>query len=352
MENRFKSIYDKLADERSRYVFEKRLMYSLTGDKEYVLTLGREYEAAALDSAEWKDFYAKLESAKENIALYAAGYWGRELLAHTPDIPWKYVIDKNPAAADFCGVPLMSPEEYIAAGEDCSIVITSRVYFEEIRDELIEKGIPADKIIDGALLFDMSEGRQYFELDRLPHSAGREVFADVGCYDGLSAFYFDRWCEGKGFSYCFEPDRKNIERIHRVLKNKGITSYELIDKGVWSKSGSLSFVSTGNSVSHVSNDGDLADAGADKIDVAALDEVLYDKQVTFIKMDIEGAEYEALLGAKQLISRQHPKLAICVYHKPEDIWEIPELILSYYPDYRFYLRHYSYKDNETVLYAF
>jgi hypothetical protein len=68
-------------------------------------------------------------------------------------------------------------------------------------------------------------------------------------------------------------------------------------------------------------------------------------------MDIEGAELEAIKGAKRIIEEQKPKLAICVYHKPEDIWELPELILSYNKEYKFYIRHYSYKDNETVLYA-
>ena len=73
--------------------------------------------------------------------------------------------------------------------------------------------------------------------------------------------------------------------------------------------------------------------------------------ITFIKMDIEGSEIPALRGAKEIIETQKPKLAICVYHKPEDIWEIPELILDYVPEYRLYLRHYSITYTETVLYA-
>ena len=101
-------------------------------------------------------------------------------------------------------------------------------------------------------------------------------------------------------------------------------------------------------MSHVSEE----DTGTDSIEVTALDVCLYYKGVTFIKMDIEGAEYEALKGAERIIREQKPKLAICVYHKPEDIWELPELILEFNESYKFYLRHYSYQDNETVLYAF
>ena len=68
-------------------------------------------------------------------------------------------------------------------------------------------------------------------------------------------------------------------------------------------------------------------------------------------MDIEGAELEALKGAEETIKRYRPKLAICVYHKPEDIVEIPKYILNINPDYKLYLRHYSDNAGETVLYA-
>ena len=68
-------------------------------------------------------------------------------------------------------------------------------------------------------------------------------------------------------------------------------------------------------------------------------------------MDIEGAEKKALMGAKTLIRKFKPKLAISVYHKRDDIWEIPKLILSINPEYRFFLRVYSFTGKDTVLYA-
>lgn len=78
---------------------------------------------------------------------------------------------------------------------------------------------------------------------------------------------------------------------------------------------------------------------------------LIDEKVTYLKMDIEGTELKALLGAKETILRSKPKLAICVYHKPEDLIEIPLLLKGLVSDYRFFLRHYSNNDSETVLYA-
>lgn len=68
-------------------------------------------------------------------------------------------------------------------------------------------------------------------------------------------------------------------------------------------------------------------------------------------MDIEGAELAALQGAKHIITEQHPKLAISIYHKMEDIWTIPRLLMEYYAGYKFYMRHYSFDGYDTVLYA-
>ena len=73
--------------------------------------------------------------------------------------------------------------------------------------------------------------------------------------------------------------------------------------------------------------------------------------VDFIKMDIEGAESEALEGAKQTIRAFHPKLAISVYHKLDDFWTIPKYIDQLGMGYRFYLRHFTIHREETVLFA-
>lgn len=68
-------------------------------------------------------------------------------------------------------------------------------------------------------------------------------------------------------------------------------------------------------------------------------------------MDIEGAELQALKGAENIIRRYRPKLAICIYHKPEDLYEIPQFIKSCHSDYKFYIRHYTDIFSELVLYA-
>jgi len=74
-------------------------------------------------------------------------------------------------------------------------------------------------------------------------------------------------------------------------------------------------------------------------------------KVNTIKMDIEGSEIEAIKGAKETILRYCPKLQICVYHKMDDLWNIPLLIRSINPKYKFYLGHHSQNIFDTLLYA-
>ena len=76
-----------------------------------------------------------------------------------------------------------------------------------------------------------------------------------------------------------------------------------------------------------------------------------EEKVTLIKMDIEGAELQSLKGAKRIIQHDKPKLAICIYHKPEDMVEIPLYIKELVPEYKLYIRHHSSNVSDTVLYA-
>ena len=117
--------------------------------------------------------------------------------------------------------------------------------------------------------------------------------------------------------------------------------------GAWDETARLSFQSGLRGASYI----DDANSSDDYIDVIQIDSLMNKEEVTFIKMDIEGAELKALKGAKNIILRDKPKLAISIYHKPEDIVEIPLFIKELVPEYKLYIRHYSNDSIETVLYA-
>jgi hypothetical protein len=87
--------------------------------------------------------------------------------------------------------------------------------------------------------------------------------------------------------------------------------------------------------------------------LVSLDDFLSEKEqreITYIKLDIEGAELEALKGMKKIIATCKPKLAICIYHKPTDLWTIPLFIRSLNPSYKLYIRQHD-RVHETVCYA-
>ena len=100
------------------------------------------------------------------------------------------------------------------------------------------------------------------------------------------------------------------------------------------------------------SDSMIAETGETCIEVMPIDEAVDPSQrVTYIKMDVEGSELESLKGAKRTILKDRPKLAICIYHKPEDMLTLPLYIKSLVPEYKLYLRHHSGTESETVLYA-
>lgn len=172
----------------------------------------------------------------------------------------------------------------------------------------------------------------------------KEVFIDCGGFDGDTSIKFIGKCDGKYADIViFEPELCKKEEIE---KNMSGYNYELYQAGVWSRNTRLYFDALETDGSHVS------DVESDyMIEVVSLDETVYDKKPTFIKMDIEGSEQEALKGSKRIIKDFRPKLAICIYHKPDDLYEIPVLIKKLNPEYRLYLRQYSNSRFETVLYA-
>lgn len=187
--------------------------------------------------------------------------------------------------------------------------------------------------------FDAREQYQYFE-DFLQLSSQGESFVDIGCFNGFTSLEFIKKCPEYAFVHILEPDSTNFENCTRALT--GLPNINFYNLGASNAKQTLKFDTLGSS-SRISTD------GAFTINVDKIDNIIA-TPVTFMKMDIEGAEAFAIDGARNTILKNHPKLAISVYHKVGDFWKIPKLILSIRDDYEIYLRHYTESIYESVMF--
>ena len=180
----------------------------------------------------------------------------------------------------------------------------------------------------------------YFAKDII--SLNKEVFVDCGAYIGDTIQELLKLDNPKRV-YAIEPDEKNFCAMQGAFcKDDRIIC---VNKGVYSKKDVLHFAGNNSDASKISSSGDV------EIQVDSIDNIMDGEPATFIKMDIEGAELEALKGASYTIKKHHPTLAISAYHKFEDLFTLPQFIYELNPNYRFYLRRHSHLTHELVLYA-
>ncbi|MEI9902238.1 MAG: FkbM family methyltransferase [Hyphomicrobium sp.] len=191
------------------------------------------------------------------------------------------------------------------------------------------------------------ESEQYFDRD-LARMSRSEVFVDAGGFDGATTLNFMQRVGGDySRVYYFEPDPALMTRSRQAMAAKPNVVY--CEAGAYSRDGTVTFNTTGTTNGAIS---DAAGATGDlTISVRRIDGLLTEP-ASFIKMDIEGAEFEALKGAREQIARNAPLLAIAAYHKGEDLWRLGELIRDLNPNYRLGLRHYTEGGLESVLYAY
>lgn len=184
--------------------------------------------------------------------------------------------------------------------------------------------------------------RQYFDEKLITYS-GRDVFVDLGGYDGDTAEKFIQYSDGAYAKiYVFEPDENLLQSAAKRLQR--YKNIELVPAGAYSRDGELRFAASGRT------NGSICEAGELVIPVRSLDSALAEAP-TLIKMDIEGVEAEALRGASMLLRTARPKLAIAAYHYAPDLWCLVDVVREINPSYRFYLRHYSETGLESVIYA-
>jgi FkbM family methyltransferase len=171
----------------------------------------------------------------------------------------------------------------------------------------------------------------YYDLDLIKCDEN-EVFVDCGAFDGDSILTFIKQYGGKYKSiYGYELTHATYKK---ALENtKGHERIYIRNAGVADKNGTMTFqdmlIPGGNR---------LMDGGNAVGNIVKMDDDIHE-DITFIKMDIEGAEIAALLGAAEHIKRTKPKLAISLYHKLSDLINIPKLIHLLVPEYKLYFQH-------------
>ena len=352
-----RNVYAHLNDEISRKIFEARSMYASTGDVGYITGLEPKYRNL---SSDMQVYVEKLQKGLHCLiygtgvaAHYLAGRFknfGVRVDAFINEDESKGTVDEQ------TGIKIITEKdlnENKALYGDKTFVISysKKPAADEVKKRLVENlGVSEKNICSGIFDWRNNQG-QYFDYFEAREN---EVFVDCGCFDGATCYNFAGWCGHKGFEhiYSFEADPKNYEKCKAALEPLG--KCDLYPYGTADVNKKVYFSADAFETSCIISKEEAEKRnfeGVEEIETVALDEVLAGKRITFIKMDIEGAEYEALLGARKLIMENRPRMAISVYHKFEDFVSLANLVLEMHPDYRIAFRPYGFDDLETIMYV-
>ena len=367
-------------------------------------------------SARWHSRAVDVSSfAHRDIFLYGAGNLGKKLKASLEEagISVKGLIDRRAAALREQGVDALTLEEMAAVPKEESVVILSALFSLEdepaLRDLLQAAGFPLivalheldwrsfdsasfcrnifigdydierdfagdEEAVLAAYALWQTEAERFFYMTQIeaylrrdfsifpdplplrlqyaahdvPEKADMRFFVDCGAFDGDTLRALSAAGREMHDYFAFEPQQELVTRIHAAAEELAIPRAVIVPCGVSSTTQQIRFGAAEEGKSAVKREA----AGAHVIQCVSLDTMFAGEAPTFIKMDIEGMEIEALHGAERLIREHHPQLAICIYHDMSHIWRIPLLLREFYSGYRFYVRNYQYMGLETVVYAF
>lgn len=187
----------------------------------------------------------------------------------------------------------------------------------------------------------------YYDFDLISCSS-EEVFVDLGAFNGDSVCsYIENFGNYKRI-YCYEITSASMEQMQEKLKGCRDIIYRNVGVGKQRGEMYLAKPEKADSANRLNSE------SGQKVEVVTLDEDISEK-ITFIKMDIEGSELDAVEGAERHIREEHPKMAVCSYHNNHHLWEIPRKLKEYYPDYKLYMRYngdfYAFQISEFVTFA-
>lgn len=363
----YKLIYNKMQDEKSKKILYNRIMYDNTKDTNFSLNMIKEmYQGTSfLSNADRKmykylNFLQKNDNFNKKICFFGIGFNEKD----KETLMWEFLtlIGQNEEGLDIEGIyneeygfklnmylkeiEVKNLNEFNRVAIDNNkiyIIINSKYNF--IEKYLLEKGISKDNIFkfDDLILF--SRERQYLDEIFVDYKEN-EILIDGGASNLETTLEFIDTVDGIYEKiYVIEPFKPDYEECNKLIKKYNLQNIETINCGLWSKEQKLYFNPIGYGSSYIGNEGN------EVINCKSIDSILKGRRASIIKMDIEGSEKEAIIGATETIKKYHPTLMICVYHKPNDALELTKTILNIREDYDLYLRHYSYTKNETVLYC-
>ncbi|PYB79367.1 FkbM family methyltransferase [Pseudomonas sp. LB-090624] len=193
----------------------------------------------------------------------------------------------------------------------------------------------------------LSQEERYINALTLPALQGRDItYVDCGAYDGDSYEELIAWPEiSCSRAFLLEPDPENFARLVQRVGAED-TRAICLPLAAAEHYGILTFNAGQGEACSISQHG-----GGVSIAAVALDQMLPSAPVDLIKLDVEGAEAQVLRGAEQIIRRCRPVLIVSLYHNPQDVWELPELLFEFCSDYRFHIRQHCPNTFESVLYA-
>lgn len=323
-----------IMDEKSKDIFYSRMLLSLTRDYRFIKNL-------VLSSQEGVQFYHDIE--KHGIYLYGAGTRSEKIYKMFPDYRWRGIVDKYKRGT-FEMFVIQNIQD-VQLEQDDIVVITNQHYSQEIESELLNSGISKEQIV---ILNDYESRlleKQYFEINANYSDIGDGVIVDGGsldCGDAIKFIHSSYYRDNEIFS--FEPDATNYQLcIERAQKYPMI---KVLNAGLSDEHQNACMVKGGEGA-HI----DISGEGS--VELETLDHLFSDKKVSLVKLDIEGYELKALKGGENIIKRDKPLLIISVYHKIEDIFEIPKYLLGINPNYYFEFKSYRIAGAaDTVLYAY
>ena len=279
-ERTVRAIYDRLGDNESRRIFDERLAYYLTGNEDHLFRI--------VEGIPEAQYLRSLLRCGERNYIFGCGRWGKAVAALASEAVTGF-IDNDPkkwgGVISPTRIPIYPPEklkEETTARVFLAVHMLGTDWQNEIAEQLAGFGVREECIIRVDRIIDELDAQQYFDLPELPQD-DHEVFVDGGAYTGDTIRGFRRWAKHFDHIYAFEPEAGNRAVCQKQLEQLGNNQLTLLPYGLWNRQEVLRF-HTDKAQSCIDENGE------EEIHLAALDDVLPGQRVTFLKMDIEGAE--------------------------------------------------------------